>query len=188
MLTTSRMLDTARIRRAPQPRRVTIAMAAALAVSALAARRFGIAVPLAWLLLGLVWLAVRVVMFERADVTALPVVRWRFGPDIASPSLDLAPEDNLVWPVFALPATGGTPREMPAAFGFYLYEFRERGMVEAELPDALLVRVVRTPVGSVVMPDDRSFALVGPSLFVAVMALAIPVWAAIQSVVPALAQ
>lgn len=165
-------------------RRVTLAMAMVLALTALAAPYLGIAVPLAWVVVGVLWLAVRLVLFESASVETLPVARWRLGSDIASPSLDTTPEDNLAWPVLALPSTSGGTREVAAPFGFYLYEFRSQGIVDDDLPESLAVRHRDTPFGPMIMPDDRSFALVGPVLFVAAMLLLWPMWASLRALLP----
>lgn len=173
----------ARMQRSPPSRRVTIAMAAVLAAATLLAVRLGVAPPLAWLVLGLVWLAIRLAIFETATALQVPVARWRFGDDVASPSLDVSPEDHLAWPVLAIPAPSAAPREIPAPFAFYLYEFRSRDNVDADLPETLPVRYRQTPLGLTIMLDDRAYVLVGPALFAAVMLLVWLMWTAILSLV-----
>jgi len=159
-------------------------MATVLVLAAFAAPYLGVAAPLVWVGVGLVWLAVRIVLFETATLASLPVARWRLGSDIASPSLETTPGDSLAWPVLAVPSTTGGTREVAASFGFYLYEFRSQGIIDDDLPESLDVRYRDTPFGPLIMPDDRSFALVGPALFVAAMLLLWPMWPSLRAILP----
>lgn len=183
MTTPTNVLLTARTRRAPQPWHVTIGLGLALALAAVAAPRLGITPPVAWLITALMWLGVRFVAFETARAATLPVARWRLGSDIASPSIEPAPEDNLAWPVLTLDEDERASREVAAPFGYYLYEFRSKENVDADLPAALPVRVRETPLGAVIMPDDRAYVLVGPALFAALMLLLVPLWPAFVALV-----
>ena len=110
------------------------------------------------------------------------MTRWRSEADLASPSLDVAPSDNLAWPILALPTHDGTQTGTPAPFAYYLHEFVSKDAPDADLPATLPIRYHATPLGPIVMADDRAHVLTGPALFIAAMLLLWSLWAPVAHI------
>lgn len=162
--------DKPNLKRAPIHLGVTIAMAAALLAAAMIASRLGLAAPVAWFALGLAWLALRWALFETARPTTANVVAW---DRIDDPD---RPDDVIAWPTLAIATTDGTHHRVRSRVGFYEYEFEN-----TELPTTLAVRTQPTPLGPIVMTDDRAHILAGPALFAAATLLLSIIWSPLRA-------